>query len=605
MGSNFDFAAGRVGAAALLFALVGVGCGRSAPPSQAPLKTAPVVPAAAPEFSSLDPSSEPQQPLPRGMSVVTGEIERAMKALATPAELAPYFIGQEVSDLDLVRVLASNGGITGSNRMRLRAMMTDVRIGKYELDSTHPIEDDEGEGGLGSSSVLPPDRPEADEALRHISWQEIDKVYRAASERFLSVQASGRVKVDIEDRSGDFSKEAPVQHVGPVAPPLEVSESDWQARLRALSARLRDRPGIHRGQASVEAFSRTRWLATSEGTKIQTGERIYRLSVSASTRAEDGMDLSRSEDFLASSAAGLPSQAALDEVADRIAADLGALQRAKLAEPFVGPAILSGRSAGVFFHETFGHRIEGERQKFEDEGQTFAKKLGERVMPPFLSVYDDPRFRSLGKTELSGFYRFDDEGVPAQRASLVEAGVLKGFLMSRVPVRGILRSNGHGRRLSGAATARQANLVVQPSEVVPTQRLRELLIAEVKRQNKPYGLMFSEIEGGYTQTERESTQGYKLLPVMVYRVYADGRPDELTRGVDIVGTPLVSLTKVLAADDQYAVFNGSCGAESGWVPVSAISPSLLVQQIEVALREKEHDKPPILAAPPNAPGGAP
>lgn len=605
MSSRFDFGLGYAGMVALLFALAGTGCGPSAAPAPVAAKGDKAAPAAAPEFASLEPRSEPQEAVPAGMTVLTAEIERAMKSLATAAELAPYFIGQEVSDMDMVQVSASNGAISGSNRVRLRALMTDVRIGKYELDSTHPIENGEGGEGLGSMTMVPLDRPEAIDAIRHISWREIDKVYRAASERFLAVKSSGSVKVDIEDRSGDFSKEPPLQHIGPVAPALEITESDWQPRLRALSARLRDRPGIHRSEANIEAFATTRWVATSEGTRIQTGERIYRLSLQASTRADDGMDLSRREDFLTSSSAGLPSEAALGEIADRISADLAALRSAKPAEPFVGPAILSGRSAGVFFHETFGHRIEGERQKFEDEGQTFAKKLGERVMPPFLSVYDDPRLRSLGKTELSGFYRFDDEGIPAQRASLVEAGVLKGFLMSRVPVRGVLRSNGHGRRLSGAATARQANLVVQPSEVVSAQQLRERLIAEAKRQNKPYGLLFSEIEGGYTQTERESTQGYKLLPVMVYRVYTDGRPDELIRGVDIVGTPLVSLTKVLAADNQYAVFNGSCGAESGWVPVSAISPSLLVQQIEVALREKEHDKPPVLPAPPNAPGGAP
>jgi predicted Zn-dependent protease len=251
----------------------------------------------------------------------------------------------------------------------------------------------------------------------------------------------------------------------------------------------------------------------------------------------------------------------------------------------------------VFFHETFGHRMEGERQKHEDEGQTFAKKVGQRVMPTFLNVYDDPRLWSLGGVELNGFYRFDDDGVPAQRATLVEQGVLKGFLMGRVPVRGVVKSNGHGRRLSGAAIARQANLVVEPEQAVKAAELRQRLIAEAQRQKKPYGLLFVEMEGGFTETDRESTQGYKLLPVMVYRVYADGRPDELIRGVDVVGTPLTSLTKVLAAGDDYAVFNGSCGAESGWVPVSAVSPSLLLQQIEVALRDKGKQKPPVLPPP--------
>jgi predicted Zn-dependent protease len=360
---------------------------------------------------------------------------------------------------------------------------------------------------------------------------------------------------------------------------------------------LRDQPGIFGGEAKFEANSGTRWIVNSEGTKIQTGERLYRVIVSGHTRAEDGMDLSRTEQFAASTLSRLPTQEQLGLAVDKVALELAQLRTAKPAEPFVGPAILSGRAAAVFFHETFGHRVEGERQKLEGEGQTFAKKIGERVMPSFLNVYDDPRLLRLGSTELGGFYRFDDEGVPAQRATLVEAGVLKGFLLSRVPVRGIVKSNGHGRRFNGAAMARQANLVVEPSQGFKPVELRQRLIAEVKRQNKTYGLLFSEIEGGYTETGRETMQGYKLLPVMVYRVFSDGRPDELIRGVDIVGTPLVSLSKVLAAGDDYSVFNGSCGAESGWVPVSAVSPSLLVQQIEVALRDKGNEKPPVLPPP--------
>jgi predicted Zn-dependent protease len=242
--------------------------------------------------------------------------------------------------------------------------------------------------------------------------------------------------------------------------------------------------------------------------------------------------------------------------------------------------------------------MEGERQKLEQEGQTFAKKVGQKIMPEFVSVYDDPSLVRFESMDLNGFYRFDDQGVPAQRASLVEAGVLKGFLLSRVPVRGVKQSNGHGRRAFGSsAMARQANLVVEPSRAVPMAELRKRLIEEAKKQKKDYGLLFADIAGGFTQTERASTQGFKVLPVMVYRVFVDGRPDQLIRGVDVIGTPLTSLTTLLAAGDDYSVFNGMCGAESGWVPVSAISPSLLVRRIEVALRDKENEKPPILPPP--------
>ena len=221
-------------------------------------------------------------------------------------------------------------------------------------------------------------------------------------------------------------------------------------------------------------------------------------------------------------------------------ADLKALRRAPLADPYIGPAILEGRAAGVFFHEIFGHRVEGHRQKNDEEGQTFAKKIGEPIMPSFISVYDDPTLARIGDVDLNGFYRFDDEGVVAQRATLVDGGVLKGFLLSRSPTRGFHQSNGHGRRQEGrAVTSRQGNLVVEPKVAVPVAELRRRLREEAQRQGKPYGLLFRDISGGFTNTARGGPQAFKVLPIIVYRVWVDGRPDELVRGVDLVGTPLV------------------------------------------------------------------
>ena len=275
-----------------------------------------------------------------------------------------------------------------------------------------------------------------------------------------------------------------------------------------------------------------------------------------------------------------------------------AYRRAPPAEPYIGPAILEGKAAGVFFHEIFGHRVEGHRQKNEEEGQTFAKKVGEPIMPAFISVYDDPTLARLGATDLNGFYRFDDEGVVAQRATLVASGVLRGFLLSRSPTRGFAVSNGHGRRQEGrAVVSRQGNLVVEPARTVSPEALRRLLRDEAAAQGKPYGLSFRDISGGFTNTARGGPQAFKVLPILVYRVWVDGRPDELVRGVDLVGTPLAALSRIIAASDDYQTFNGYCGAESGFVPVSATSPSLLVQQIEVERRDKGSDKPPVLPAP--------
>jgi predicted Zn-dependent protease len=323
-----------------------------------------------------------------------------------------------------------------------------------------------------------------------------------------------------------------------------------------------------------------------------------RVFLQAETRADDGMELERFESYDAASFDSLDKVSEMETGADKMIADLKALRKAPLADPYIGPAILEGRAAGVFFHEIFGHRVEGHRQKNEDEGQTFAKKIGEPVMPTFVSVYDDPTLSRIGGVDLNGFYRYDDEAVTAQRATLVDKGVLTGFLLSRSPTRGFHESNGHGRRQEGRpVVSRQGNLVVQTSAVIPVDELRRRLREEAKRQGKQYGLLFRDISGGFTNTTRTGPQSFKVLPILVYRIWADGRPDELVRGVDLVGTPLSSLSRILASGDDYQTFNGYCGAESGFVPVSATSPSLLVQQIEIERRDKGSDKPPVLPAP--------
>jgi predicted Zn-dependent protease len=274
------------------------------------------------------------------------------------------------------------------------------------------------------------------------------------------------------------------------------------------------------------------------------------------------------------------------------------LKEAPIVDPYTGPAILSGRASGVFFHEIFGHRIEGHRQKKESEGQTFKKKIGEQILPEFVSVYSDPRKKELNGTKLLGYYEYDDEGVRGQKVDVVVNGVFKNFLMSRSPIEGFAKSNGHGRCQAGyTPVSRQSNLLVVSSKPTEFNKLRQQLIEECKKQNKEFGLLFEDIQGGFTMTGRTIPNAFNVLPTEVYRIYTDGRPDELVRGVDLVGTPLVMFSNITATGDKMEIFNGRCGAESGWVPVSAASPALFVSQIEVQKKEKSQERPALLPRP--------
>ena len=202
-----------------------------------------------------------------------------------------------------------------------------------------------------------------------------------------------------------------------------------------------------------------------------------------------------------------------------------------------------------------------------------------------------------GGSDLVGTYRFDNQGIKARRVTVIDKGILKGFLMSRSPIDGFPNSNGHGRKQAGfQPVARQSNLVVEVADPLTGDELKAALLAAIEAEGKPFGLRFEAIQGGFTTTGRFMPNAFNVTPLVVYRVYPDGR-EELVRGVDLIGTPLTTFSFVAAGDDQIAVFNGTCGAESGGVPVSAASPAILVSHIEVQKKGKSQDRPPLLPAP--------
>jgi predicted Zn-dependent protease len=532
------------------------------------------------------------------LDLLGGELHRSMDELAKHGD-APYYASYEAGDARSITVTASFGALSHSSDYRHRWADIDVRAGTYKLDSTHHAGAHSGYGNTRSVEL-----PLDDDAyaIRSMLWLETDAAYKAAAEQLKKVQASTKVTAKQDDDSDDFSQEAKAELIEPAAA-VSLDRAAWEHRLRELSALFRAHPDILASSISLSVTAETDYFVSSEGTRYQLPFMHARITINASTRTDDGSELHRFEAFDVGSPDRLPNDEALRAKIELVISDLDRLRKAPVVEPYSGPAILEGRAAGVFFHEVFGHRIEGHRQKDDSEGQTFAKKIGQAITAGFIDVYDDPSITRLNGTDLNGFYPFDDEGVPGQKASLVEAGVLKTFLLGRSPTRGFTHSNGHGRRQEGrSSVARQGNLIVTAAHTVDQATLRRMLLDEVKKQGKPYGMLFKELDGGFTMTERFSPQAFKLLPVMAYRLYPDGR-EELVRGADLEGTPLTALGDIRAAGDDLETFNGYCGAESGFVPVSASSPSLLVGHVEVTKKAKGNAKPPVLPPPPLA-GGA-
>jgi TldD protein len=523
------------------------------------------------------------------------ELNRNFSTLKAKADPAPYFLSYEVTEQSFNGVAATLGALTSDAHGKSRRLDVCVRVGSPKLDNYHRVRGERAQFTSGAALTFE-DQPAS---IKQRIWLETDRAYRLAAERLIKIRTNSEVQVAARDSSSDFSSEEPL--VGMVhmeTVPQGHFAGEWAARVRNLSAKFSGYPGILTSGVSVTYLDETKYFASSEGSRLRHGRGFARVVVSAQAKAMDGTDLATDETFEAADPGNLPRDEVIAGAVERVAQDLKALLAAPEASPFAGPAIFSGRAAGVFFHEIFGHRVEGHRQKDEEEGQTFTTSVGAKVLPDFLSVIFDPTRKKAGNIELNGSYSYDDEGIAARPVTVVQNGVLETFLMSRSPIQGFDHSNGHGRRQPGMeVVSRQSNLFVESSQAVSEARLRDMLVAEVKRQNKPYGLYFRDITGGFTTTARQGLQAFKVIPIMVYKVYPDGRPDELIRGADIVGTPLASFAKILATSDRPQVFNGYCGAESGSVPVSAVSPALLVSEIEIEKKNKSQDRPPLLPFP--------
>jgi TldD protein len=541
-----------------------------------------------------DGSTKPSPLLP----AMKTELDRSMKTLGAQ-EPAAYYIGYALTDTQRATVSGSNGALLSSEEGRNRWLEVSVRAGNYQLDDTHKVDGRQPPNGGPGTNAPVDDDPEV---LRRAIWLETDKQYRAAAEALIKIQTGKEVKAQSEEgKAPDFSKEKPQNYFGPWVS-FQLDRKPWEEKVRAYTKYFRDSAAVINSIVTFTAQAQNTLQLNSEGTELQFGQVRYRLDLFIQGKAGDGMDIDRYYSFDWVNPNEAPDDKAVYAAAAQLRKELEGLVVAPINDPTVGPALLTGRAAAVFFHEVFGHRAEGHRQKDVNEGQTFTKKVGEPILPDFLTIYDDATQRKVGNQELLGYYQYDDEGVKAERVTLVDHGVLKNFEMSRSPIAGFASSNGHGRRQLGAVpVSRQGNLLVQSSKTLTNEQLRAKFIELIKQQNKVYGLLIDDIAGGFTLTGRGQPQAFQVEPLVVYKVFADGRPDELVRGVDIVGTPLASLTKIVATGDTPEVFNGYCGAESGSVPVSASAPAILTSELEVQKKATSSDRPPILPPPAHDP----
>ena len=542
-------------------------------------------------FFLLSPEALAEDPV---LDTAQAEMTRVYDFLQTQEKPA-YWIGLGIHEVQNLMLQASNGAGSAPDIEHRRHLDIDLRVGDYQLDNTHTIIDGsyfEEPTHFAYQFPISNDQKSMTDAL----YIGLDDAYRASLRRLIKIESNSSLKVEREDQSDDFSKVEAISHledVGEFAAPVD----EWQPILDQCSLLFTAEDKIFDSMVSLDSKQQIRWFLSTDGTQIRQVSEHYRLSVMSRTVADDGMKLMSYEYIDLHAADDINLEQNCAALAKESIEKIMVLRSAPLIDPYVAPAILHGRAAAVFFHEILGHRVEGSRLKDEDDGQTLSDKVGEQIFPEFIQITDDPTIKRYAEEDLNGHYRIDDEGVPAQRVEVVKDGVLEQFLMSRSPIEGFSSSNGHGRREMGnAPVARQGNLFISSSKSVSYPQLKKLLIKEIKAQDKEFGLIFDDISGGFTFTGRTTPNSYVVKPVTVWKVYPDGR-EEMVRGVDMIGTPLLTFSRIIATSDRELVFNGVCGAESGWVPVSAIAPDILVREVEVQRRQKSNDRPPILSKP--------
>ncbi len=517
------------------------------------------------------------------------EMARSLSELKVDVFEPPYFINYQIRHHDRAEVAASFGALIHSDTHQHRTLFVDVKVGDPQFDSSS------SQSHRYSVEQFLPVDPDLD-SLKRALWYETDLRYKQAIVSFL--RKKGRFISGVESHDlPDFSKGKSIRVQIDSIPEWKLNMPEWERLAREVSGLFKEAPGIEKSRVKIFSDRIIRYYYDSEGNKIRDAHLEYGIHLEAWTKTLEGTQLHDQETLYFKKISQIPTKAELVRATRELIVSLKALKSAPQMDPYVGPAIFSPDAAAVLFHEAIGHRLEGDRLRRDEDGKTFLKKIGQRILPEFVTVVDNPTLENFEGTPLIGNYRTDDQGQQSRDVVLIDHGVLKSFLLSRTPILGFNRTNGHARSDGiHPPMSRMSNFVVKSDLTLDAVSLKQRLIEEVKKQNKPYGLFVKKIVGGETQTNTRQFQVFKGKPLYLYRVFPDGR-EELVRGVDFVGTPLSIISKILITGNDPAVINGFCTAESGVLPVTSITPSVLLSEVELQASHQPRVRRPILAPP--------
>jgi predicted Zn-dependent protease len=512
------------------------------------------------------------------------ELKRSLTSLKVPGHPKPYFISYLVRDIHSYNMWGRYGALCQNQKEHKRSCYADVRVGSYKYD--HVVA-----GGLTDN----PDEPEGleladlplddnQDALRFCLWRLTDARYRDAVKKYHEKRSRDISYLDESKNYASFlrqNKAVSIHHP-------KRQEFDEQAMVKFVkdaSVVFKEFSEIKNSYVEFSASMITKMFSSTEGVERVWSESVFSLNsymwlhtkkcnhdLGVSIHVPIVNDLPDLKTF----------RAQIKKKIDLIYK----IEKGDRMTSYAGPVLLAPQPAGLFIHEAVGHRLEGTRLLSSSEGKTFKDKLGSKIMHSDLSIYDDPTIREYEGTRLVGSYPYDDEGVEAKRVCLVKDGVLKDFLNTRSPFsNGKINLNGHARNQTvERPISRMGNMFVESKSKLTFSDLKKLLVQEIVKRKLPYGIILYEVEGGETGTEAYNFQAFLGDITVATKIYPNGK-EELVWGVDFVGTPLSTLSQILAVGGDMEVDNSFCGAESGTIPVSTVSPSLLIETLELQAKQ--------------------
>lgn len=542
-------------------------------------------------------------PTPRGdadpvLDVMSREIDRAMEGFDVPGSPRAYFISHALRRTHALRLSAAYGSLVRARETRRATIYCEVRVGDHRFDNVV-------DAGLSTEAQ---DRESADwveapddldpVALRVALWKLAQIKFDEALEDYYE-HKKAMVAEYLRDEVEALTREAPLDHREDLHDE-PLPRARWEAMLKEASRVFLRHPELHDPTLSLTVERVHRWMASSEGTRVRTEDVYAQLDVGGWVLTEDGVYTEASRQAYVRTLEEVPDAAALGAMIEQVLAELSALGEADTPGALIGPALLSGPAASTLVHEALGHRLEGDRLVARGETRTFAHKRGERILPRGLDVYDDPTLRDPQGRPTWGGYRVDDQGVAAQRATLVEDGVLRGFLHGRTPTRHSRRSNGHGRHDGlEAPMSRMAHLVVQgrPEQARSRAALEQELLALARAQGRRQAIVIERIRGGETSTDAYDFQVFKGEPAEVWVIEVETGARHRVRDVELIGTPLAALQRVVAFGGEPGTDEGYCTAESGSIPVSGVAPALVLSELELQQSSTTGFHEPLLPPP--------